>query len=145
MGDAGSLSIGAIFCVLSINCINENFNLSPIWIKDLNKAVLTMSIMVYPLIDTLRVFVMRVIKGKSPLKADKKHIHHYFERTGIGHAKTSLILFIFSLSVILFQVFLQITLSVSNPSSLLFLQVSFSCSLIFVIYLSTRHLMKNKK
>ena len=144
MGDAGSLSIGAIFCVLSINCINENFNLSPRWVEGLNKAVLTMSIMVYPLIDTLRVFIMRVIKGKSPLKADKKHIHHYLERTGIGHAKISLILFFFSLLVILFQVFLEITLSISSPTLLLLIQISFACSLIFVIYISIRHLMKNK-
>ena len=87
MGDAGSLSIGAIFCVLVINCINEDYALSSEWIKTLNKPVLTMSIMAYPLMDTLRVFLLRVFRGLSPLKADKNHIHHYFERTGIGHAK----------------------------------------------------------
>ena len=43
MGDAGSLAIGSIFCVLSINSINESYLLAPIWIQTLNKAVLAMS------------------------------------------------------------------------------------------------------
>ena len=38
MGDAGSLAIGSIFCVLSINSINESYLLAPIWIQTLNKA-----------------------------------------------------------------------------------------------------------
>ena len=76
MGDAGSLAIGSIFCLLSINAINENYLLAPIWVQSLNKPILVMSILVYPLIDTLRVFILRIFKGNSPFKADKNHIHH---------------------------------------------------------------------
>mgnify|MGYP001174752765 FL=1 len=135
MGDAGSLSIGAIFCVLSINCINESYHLAPDWIKVLNKPVLTMSIMTYPLLDTLRVFILRISKGKSPLKADKSHIHHYFEKTGIGHAKISLTLFSYSIIVVLFQFYVEWFLGVSNPTLIFFIQVLFACLLIFVLYL----------
>ena len=93
MGDAGSLAIGSIFCVLSINSINESYLLAPIWIQTLNKAVLAMSILAYPLIDTLRVFTLRILRDKSPFTADKNHIHHNFEKIGFGHAKSSLSIF----------------------------------------------------
>ena len=138
MGDAGSLSIGAIFCVLSINCINESYHLAPEWISSLNKPVLTMSIMTYPLLDTLRVFVLRISKGKSPLKADKNHIHHYFEKKDIGHAKTSVILFIYSIIVVLFQFFVEWYLGISNATLIFFIQIFFACFLIFILYLSVR-------
>ena len=84
MGDAGSLAIGSIFCVLAINAINENYFLAPSWIQCLNKPVLIMSFLAYPLIDTLRVFILRILRGNSPFKADKNHIHHHFEKLGIG-------------------------------------------------------------
>jgi len=143
MGDAGSLSIGAIFCVLCINCINENYNLAPDWIRNLNKPVFTMSIMSYPLFDVLRVFILRVASGKSPLKADKNHIHHYFERLGIGHAKTTIILFVFSLLVVLFQIIVQHFLGISNANIVLIVQVIFSCSLMLLIYTVSKKLSRH--
>tara|TARA_Y100000385_G_scaffold143239_1_gene148554 strand:- start:2859 stop:3953 length:1095 start_codon:yes stop_codon:yes gene_type:complete len=142
MGDAGSLSIGAIFCVLAINCINESYHFAPKWVQILNKPVLTMSIMSYPLFDVLRVFILRVIKGKSPFTADKNHIHHHFERLGIGHAKTSIILFVFSLLVVLFQVFIQIYIGFTNATLILFVQITFAFSLMLFVFLIIK---KNKK
>lgn len=143
MGDAGSLSIGAIFCVLSINCINDNYELAPEWIKSINKAVITMSIMCYPLMDVLRVFVIRLAKGKSPLSADKNHIHHNFERLGIGHAKTSLILFGFSIIVVMFQLLIQLVFNINNPTILLFIQLVFACSIMWIIYILVKNFQKN--
>ena len=145
MGDAGSLSIGAIFCVLVINCINEDYALSSEWIKQLNKPVLTMSIMAYPLMDTLRVFILRVFRGISPFKADKNHIHHYFERTGIGHAKTSLIIFVFCLFVVCCQVVFQTQLNVVNPTLILILQILLASILMLVIYLIVKKTSNRRK
>ncbi len=134
MGDAGSLAIGSIFCLLSINAINENYLLAPIWVQSLNKPILVMSILVYPLIDTLRVFILRIFKGNSPFKADKNHIHHYFEKLGIGHSKTTLTIFFFSIVIVLFQLFIQFYLKIENPTYLFFIQISFACTLMFLIY-----------
>ncbi len=142
MGDAGSLSIGTIFCVLAINCINESYHLAPKWIQILNKPVLTMSIMSYPLFDVLRVFFLRVVKGKSPFTADKNHIHHYFERLGIGHSKTSIILFFFSFLVVLFQVFIQFYFGVNDATLILLIQISFAFSLMIFIYLMIKKFKK---
>jgi hypothetical protein len=54
------------------------------------KPVLAMSILAYPLIDTLRVFILRASKGRSPFSADKNHIHHKLLSLGLSHRQTSL-------------------------------------------------------
>ena len=43
-----------------------------------NKSLFTVLVLLYPLIDLLRVFTLRIIKGGSPFKADQNHIHHFF-------------------------------------------------------------------
>ena len=135
MGDAGSLAIGSIFCVLAINAINENYFLAPLWIQYLNKPVLIMSFLAYPLIDTLRVFILRIFRGNSPFKADKNHIHHYFERLGIGHGKTSLILFFYSITVVVFLVILHLYMGINRPTIVFCIQTLFSCiSLLSIFY-----------
>ena len=143
MGDAGSLAIGSIFCVLAINAINENYFLAPLWIQYLNKPVLIMSFLAYPLIDTLRVFILRIFRGNSPFKADKNHIHHYFERLGIGHGKTSLILFFYSITVVVFLVILHLYMGVNRPTTVFCIQTLFSCiSLLSIYYITKKFFLK---
>ena len=38
--------------------------------------VFILCILAYPAIDTLRVFTVRLLSGKSPFSADRNHIHH---------------------------------------------------------------------
>ena len=61
--------------------------------EKLNKAVLAMSILAYPLLDTLRVFTIRILGGNSPFKADNNHIHHKLIRLGLTHTKAVFILY----------------------------------------------------
>ena len=109
MGDSGSLVVGAIICVLSISVINlpELINGKtissvgvPDWLASVNKPVLVMSILVYPLIDTIRVFTIRAIKGTSPFSADRNHIHHRLISLGLNHSKTVLTLYLYNIIVV---------------------------------------------
>lgn len=134
MGDAGSLAIGSIFCVLAINAINENYILAPLWVQKINKPVLVMSFLVYPLIDTLRVFILRIFRGNSPFKADKNHIHHHFEKLVVGHGKSSLILFFYSIIVVVFQFLLQLYLGINSPTIIFCIQTLFACFFLLSIY-----------
>ena len=66
-----------------------------------------------PLFDSLRVFVLRIMKGKSPFSADKSHMHHLYIKNGFGHYKGaftihSLHFFILILSLFVLR-FLDIT------------------------------------
>jgi UDP-GlcNAc:undecaprenyl-phosphate/decaprenyl-phosphate GlcNAc-1-phosphate transferase len=101
MGDSGSLIIGVVIYVLAVKMIEFPMDKLPARMTVVSKPVLAMSILAYPLIDTLRVFIKRSLQGRSPFSADKNHIHHKLLSLGIGHRGTSLILYAFTAFIIL--------------------------------------------
>ncbi len=102
MGDSGSLIIGAVISLLAINSINTPSAQLPAFLTNSNLPILAMSILVYPLADTIRAFSLRAFKGISPFTADKNHIHHKFVALGFSHAKTVIILYSYNLFIIAF-------------------------------------------
>jgi UDP-N-acetylmuramyl pentapeptide phosphotransferase/UDP-N-acetylglucosamine-1-phosphate transferase len=95
MGDSGSLSVGLILAFLAISLLNsgnapENI---PAILQHVSRPVAAMSFLAYPLIDTLRAFFNRAIKGKSPFTADKNHLHHALMAKGYGHKKSVFIIY----------------------------------------------------
>ncbi|MFT6844872.1 MAG: UDP-GlcNAc:undecaprenyl-phosphate GlcNAc-1-phosphate transferase [Flavobacteriales bacterium] len=112
MGDSGSLVVGLVICVLSIRMIEFDGEYLPVRLQQVSTPVLVMAVLSYPLIDTLRVFILRSIKGNSPLLPDKNHIHHQLLKKGLSHRQTSLVVIIFSILII----FLAIMLSPLPPT-----------------------------
>ena len=105
MGDTGSLVVGIILSVLAINSIR--YGLVTDTIKLPNKGpLLAIVILAIPLFDSLRVFVARIIKGRHPLSPGRGHIHHALLNLGFKHRYTSLILYTFSIILILASYFL---------------------------------------
>jgi UDP-GlcNAc:undecaprenyl-phosphate GlcNAc-1-phosphate transferase len=49
-------------------------------------------IIIIPLVDTLRIVILRISKRQSPFMPDKSHIHHAILRLGMTHSQTTLIL-----------------------------------------------------
>jgi len=75
MGDTGSLFVGLIIAILVVK-FNE-FNVANTAPHALNTApVFSFAIVIVPLIDMLRVIVIRLLNGWSPAKGDRNHIHH---------------------------------------------------------------------
>jgi len=76
MGDTGSLVIGFLIAVLSIRllALDQGFNELPFHSKYI--PVVMGTIILIPLYDTIRVFTIRIINGKSPFSPDRNHIHH---------------------------------------------------------------------
>ena len=54
-----------------------------------------------PVFDTLRVMFTRILKGKSPFKPDKIHLHHIFIQLGCSHIMTTLAILSLNLLVVL--------------------------------------------
>lgn len=101
MGDSGSLIIGLILYVLAIKLIELNtFRDDILAMTYVSKPVLAMAILSYPLIDTLRVFILRAVRGRSPFSADKNHTHHKLLAIGMTHRQTSLTLYAYTIFVI---------------------------------------------
>lgn len=99
MGDSGSLFIGAFTFALAIKCIETNTLMVPLLNGHITPSIFAMSVLAYPLIDTLRVFSIRVFRGRSPFEADRNHIHHRLIDAGYGHRYTALILYVVSASI----------------------------------------------
>ena len=51
-----------------------------------------LAFMIVPIYDTIRIFIKRTLKGKSPLKPDKSHVHHFLLRMGLKHDQVALVL-----------------------------------------------------
>ncbi|MGL5889480.1 MAG: glycosyltransferase family 4 protein [Bacteroidia bacterium] len=89
MGDSGSLSIGLIMSILAIKLVEfVPVEESPALIFELVSPVTVLAILVYPLTDTLRIFIYRAIKGLSPFSADRNHLHHLLIDSGFSHKTT---------------------------------------------------------
>lgn len=101
MGDSGSLTIGCIISVLVMSMIETPEKNIPEFLKGHSVPVLAMAILVYPLVDTLRVFFVRAVRGQSPFSADKNHLHHRLLSLGLKHKGTVLVLYSYNILVVL--------------------------------------------
>ena len=95
LGDNGSLVMGVILGYLSLDYIYVDTTTTELLFGG-NKIVILMSLFSYPLVDTLRVFVARILRKKSPFSADKNHIHHHLLRLGLSHRKATLLILIYT-------------------------------------------------
>ena len=100
MGDSGSLTIGVVVYVLATQMIDFPVDRLPETMRGVSKPILAMAILAYPLIDTIRVFVIRMLQGRSPFSADKNHIHHRLLELGLNHRQTALALYAYTASII---------------------------------------------
>ncbi|MEO7214140.1 MraY family glycosyltransferase [Mucilaginibacter sp.] len=92
MGDTGSLLIGLISAIMAVKFIEANKFTGHNQPAILSAPALTFAILIGPIFDTLRVFILRISKGISPFTADRNHIHHRVLRLGFTHVQATLIL-----------------------------------------------------
>ena len=94
MGDSGSLLLGLMAYVMAVNVIQTPSDEACLaWCV----PVAAMCLLAYPLVDTLRVFTLRVLSRRSPFTPDRRHIHHLLMQLGWGHRLTSATLWMYSL------------------------------------------------
>src|SRR5256885_5671438 len=84
MGDSGSLMIGLVNSILAIKFINVADS-SSIAFPIESCVVIGMAVLIVPLIDTLRVFSIRIFRGNSPFTPDRNHLHHLLLERGLKH------------------------------------------------------------
>jgi len=85
MGDSGSLMIGLVNSILVIKFINVA-NDASVAVPIDSAVAIGFAILIVPLLDTLRVFSIRIINGRSPFTPDRNHVHHLLLDRGLNHA-----------------------------------------------------------
>jgi hypothetical protein len=83
MGDTGSMLIGVVNCILVIKFIETGAGYASYPL--IAAPAVGFAIMLLPLMDTLRVFGIRIIHGRSPFSPDRNHIHHLLMDKGMSH------------------------------------------------------------
>jgi len=97
LGDAGSLFLGSLLALNTFHFLDANQV-----VRNGNRVLLSVAVLLYPLIDLLRVFIIRINQKKSPFVADKKHIHHYLQKKLKSHTKTVLLLLLLNFVLLIF-------------------------------------------
>jgi UDP-GlcNAc:undecaprenyl-phosphate GlcNAc-1-phosphate transferase len=124
MGDTGSLVCGFIVSVLAIQFI-ELGNTASQPLGGASPAV-ALGILFVPLFDTSRVFLLRMLAGKSPFAPDKNHIHHRVLALGFSQINTVLLLALLNLAVIAVVIHFAFLGNLVLISGLVFLGLSLS-------------------
>jgi UDP-GlcNAc:undecaprenyl-phosphate/decaprenyl-phosphate GlcNAc-1-phosphate transferase len=91
LGDTGSLLLGFTISVLACKFLQYEL-LTPVASHIVSAPTVVIGILILPLFDSFRVFVLRVHEGRSPFKADRQHLHHYLLSLGYTHKQATAIL-----------------------------------------------------
>ena len=87
IGDAGTMMMGILLTWFVIYFLGYGIdNRLPGGLCTISNAV---SILIVPVFDTLRVSLMRILRGRSPFSPDRTHLHHAFVDTGFSHSFTA--------------------------------------------------------
>lgn len=91
MGDTGSMLLGFLIAALSIRFLAlDQSALDLLPMNSENLPIVVLALLIVPFFDTARVFFLRIIKGNSPFKPDRNHIHHIIiDRFDISHRRAS--------------------------------------------------------
>ena len=98
MGDTGTMTTGFILALLSVHFmeLSREVNLNT-WFSSSSAPILVMSALIIPVIDMMRVFIIRIIKLRSPFSADRNHIHHRLLNLGLNPAQVCIILYLINI------------------------------------------------
>jgi UDP-GlcNAc:undecaprenyl-phosphate GlcNAc-1-phosphate transferase len=96
LGDAGSLFLGSLIAINLFHYLDIDQR-----VLNGNRVLLSVAVLFYPLIDLLRVFIIRINQKKSPFVADKNHIHHIIQDKVKNHFLTSSIILMSSLMILI--------------------------------------------
>lgn len=100
MGDSGSMFIGFLLAFQSLGALEVGS--SEILDFSFNSGhIIVLAILAFPILDTSRVFFIRLKQGKSPFSADKNHLHHKLLSIGMRHLTATLIVCGINIVVIL--------------------------------------------
>ncbi len=134
MGDTGSLFLGFSIAFLALKILNATPNYPPFF-KQEYVLILLFCLLLLPMLDTVRVMFVRSLKGHSPLKADRNHLHHLLERLGLKSNGIALFFvittFLVSLEGLILNLF-EVALGI------IFSTTISSVSLLFVVLIMLR-------
>ncbi|WP_298900401.1 MraY family glycosyltransferase [uncultured Psychroserpens sp.] len=141
MGDTGSMIVGFLLAFFTISFISQSqTTISSRFFKA--SPALALAMLFYPLMDTFRIFVIRIfVLKKSPFEADQNHIHHRFIQSGFTHKQTTLLIVLINF-VIMAIAFNMLHLNLNTQIGLLLI---YGSVLFYIPFLLRRRMNKTNE
>lgn len=138
MGDTGAMLLGLVNAILVIHFIKtaEGTHILPVYAA----PAMGFGILLLPLLDTLRVFGIRIFNKRSPFSADRNHLHHMLLDRGYSHKKITICL---SIASILFIVLSYIALPLGTTKVILSQIILFFTAILLLYFANIRQQKKN--
>lgn len=125
MGDTGSLLLGLINSILVIKFINLSSS-QAVALPLAAAPAIGIAILMIPLFDTLRVFGLRIVDGRSPFSPDRTHVHHFLLDIGFSHRSITI------LCVVLNSIFIGIAVGLRNLGTTSVIGILLVTGLLFI-------------
>jgi len=131
IGDGGTMMLGFLmtifeFGALSLSCAPE------LEAQGIGLIALTLAVLCIPVFDTLRVMIARMVRGRSPFRPDKSHLHHLFLDMGFSHLGAAFS--ILSMNLVVMLVWLMLWLMGASINSQTCVVVLMGASVTFGFY-----------
>jgi UDP-GlcNAc:undecaprenyl-phosphate/decaprenyl-phosphate GlcNAc-1-phosphate transferase len=106
LGDTGAMLIGLILAIFAVRFLN--FESKTLFLSKSHSApAVLLCILIVPLFDTARVFILRMFRGKSPFDADRTHIHHRLLDLSGSHLKATGIILLVNIVFVVMALILR--------------------------------------
>ncbi len=142
MGNGGSMLMGTLFACFSLRIMQMGHIESPYFTITMPHTI-ALGIIAIPVFDMLSVFLIRILRGNSPFKADRNHTHHHLLELGLQHWQATLTLVATNIVIILFAYFVQQTGALRSLIYTMLLCVFLQLFLFFLVRRHRSHAKKN--
>jgi len=101
IGDAGTMMLGIAICDFVMAILSKD-SLSARHYYQTNFCLIAfvVAVLAVPVFDTIRVMIGRILRKRSPFRADRSHLHHAFIGYGFRHLEASLLEIILNVLII---------------------------------------------
>ncbi|HCG6789358.1 TPA: UDP-N-acetylglucosamine--undecaprenyl-phosphate N-acetylglucosaminephosphotransferase [Vibrio parahaemolyticus] len=125
MGDAGSMMIGftVIWLLLGVSQTEGT---------PLMRPVTALWLIAVPLMDMAAIMIRRIRRGDSPFKPDREHLHHIFQRLGLGPRQTLVTICLISAMYASFGIYGEAT----NIPEVTMLMLFIACFIVYSVVLA---------
>ncbi len=114
IGDGGTMMLGFLMTIFELGALSLRSG-SKLEEQGVGLIAMTLAILCIPVFDTLRVMIVRMIRGRSPFKPDKSHLHHLFIDMGFSHLGAAVV--ILSMNFVVILIWLLMWLSGASINS----------------------------
>lgn len=100
IGDGGTMMLGFLITVFELGAMSSRHGLE-MEAHGICVIAMVLAVLCIPIFDAMRVMTARMLRGRSPFKPDKTHLHHLFIDMGFSHLGAAISILLMNMTIIL--------------------------------------------